>query len=63
MIADDVAGPDTHNVDRPNDPDHRHAGAVVDGQYENVWCIVHADLMLLHPQDADYSTAAIWGWL
>ena len=34
-IADDVAGSDTRAVDRPNDPDHTHAGAVVDGEDED----------------------------
>ncbi len=34
-IADDIAGSDTRAVDRPDDPDHTHAGAVVDGEDED----------------------------
>ena len=31
-IADDIAGSDTRAIDRPDDPNHTHAGAVVDGE-------------------------------
>ena len=34
-IADDIAGSDTSAIDRPEDPDHTHAGAIVDGEDEN----------------------------
>ena len=34
-ITDDIAGSDTRAVDRPNDTDHTHAGAVVDGEDED----------------------------
>ena len=31
-IANDIAGSDTRAVDRPDDPDDTHAGAVVDSE-------------------------------
>ncbi len=34
-IADEIAGPDTRAVDRSDDPDHTHVGAVVDGEDED----------------------------
>jgi len=34
-IADDIAGSDTRAIDRPDDPDNTHAGAVVDGEDED----------------------------
>ena len=34
-IADDIAGSDTRAIDRPDDADHTHAGAVVDGEDED----------------------------
>ena len=34
-IADDISGSDTRAVDRPDDTDHTHARAVVDGQYKD----------------------------
>ena len=34
-IADDIAGSDTRAIDRPDDPDNTHTGAVVDGEDED----------------------------
>ena len=35
-IADDIAGSDTRAIDRPDDTYHTHAGAVVDGEDNDI---------------------------